>query len=135
MMSFLQFFKFFADGCSATAPFFGLPTWYKYLVETGRMKTVTDPHSGIVSCDLDGGLKWADGDLLLIFLGVLDICLRVAALVAIGYVIYGGISYITSEGSPDQTKNAQTTIINALIGLIIAILSTAIVSFVGNKLG
>jgi hypothetical protein len=130
-----QLFKFFADGCNAGANFFGIPTWYKYLVSTGRMKTVTDPHSGIISCDLDGGLKWAEGDLVLIFLGVLDICLRIAALVAVGYVIYGGISYITSEGSPDATKNAQSTIINALVGLIIAILATAIVSFVGNKIG
>lgn len=134
-MLFFQFFRFFADGCNANANFFGIPTWYKYLVTSGRMKTVTDPHSGIVSCDLDGGLKWAEGDLVLIFLGILDICLRIAALVAVGFVIYGGISYITSEGSPDQTKNAQTTIINALIGLIIAILATAIVSFVGNRIG
>lgn len=134
-MLFLQVFKLFADGCNANANFFGIPTWYKYLVTTGRMKTVEDAASGIVSCDLVGGFKWKDGDIVLVSMGILDICLRIATLVAVGFVIYGGIQYMTSEGSPDQTKNAQTTIINALIGLVIAIIATALVSFIGNRIG
>jgi hypothetical protein len=128
-------FLFFAAACDANANFFGIPAWYKYLVNAGRMTTNTDATSGVVSCDLVGGFKWADGDIILVAFGVLDICLRLAALVAVAYVIYGGISYITSEGQPDNTKNAQNTIINALIGLVIAIIATAVVSFIGNRLG
>ncbi|MET1033152.1 MAG: hypothetical protein ABWX94_01500 [Candidatus Saccharimonadales bacterium] len=128
-------FRLFAAGCDANATFFGIPAWYKYLVNAGRMTSVTDSLSGIQSCDLKEGFQWKTGDLALVGMGVLDICLRIAALVAVGFVIYGGISYITSEGSPDQTKNAQTTIINALIGLVIAIIATALVSFIGQKLG
>lgn len=132
---FLHLFTFFADACNANATFFGIPAWYKYLINADRMRTNTDAVSGIVSCDLHEGFKWADGDLVLVGMGILDIALRIAALVAVGFVIYGGISYVTSEGQPDSTKNAQTTIINALIGLVIAILATAIVSFIGNRLG
>ena len=72
---------------------------------------------------------------LLIGLAILDDLIRIAALVAVGFVIYGGIQYVTSQGSPDQTKQAQQTIINALIGLVLAILASSIVAFIGNRLG
>jgi len=71
----------------------------------------------------------------LIVLAVAEDLIRVAALVAVGYIMYGGIQYMTSGGSPDATKKAQNTIINSLIGLVIAILATSIVSFIGHQLG
>jgi hypothetical protein len=55
--------------------------------------------------------------------------------VAVGYVIYGGIQYVTSQGSPDATKKAQQTIINALIGVVLAVLAASIVAFIGNRFG
>lgn len=128
-------FQFFAAGCNANATFFGIPPWYKYLIIGGRMETNSDPVNGIVSCDFKDGIQWAGGDFPLIAMGILDICIRISALVAVGFIIYGGISYITSEGSPDQTKNAQTTIVNALIGLVIAIIATPVVSYIGQRIG
>ena len=58
----------------------------------------------------------------------------IAGIVAIGFVVYGGILYVTSQGSPDQTQKAQSTIQNALIGLVIAMIAVAVVSFLGNKI-
>ena len=55
-------------------------------------------------------------------------------MVAMGYTIFGGFKYMTSQGEPDATKKAQGTVTNALIGLAIAMLATAIVGFVGGKL-
>ena len=69
---------------------------------------------------------------MLIALALLDDLIRIAALVAVGYVIYGGIQYSTSQGSPDATKKAQSTIINALIGVSMAVLAASIVAFIGN---
>ncbi len=101
-----------------------VPTWYQYLDgkidETGR-------------CSLGQAFTFPD-DLGAVGLGVLDILLRVSAYVAIGFVIYGGIMYMTSQGEPDKAKNARDTIINALIGLVIAILAASIVSFIGRQL-
>jgi hypothetical protein len=135
MQVFIQLFHNFAAACAADATFFGIPAWYKYLVTSGRMATVTDPTTGIVSCDISGDFKWADGDLALVALGVLDMVLRIAAIVAVGYIVWAGIQYVTSEGSPDRTKEAQTTIINALVGLVIALIASAFVSFIGTKIG
>jgi len=72
---------------------------------------------------------------LLIGLAILDDLIRVAALVAVGYVIYAGFQYMTSGGSPDKTKKAQNSIIDALVGLGIAVLAASIVAFIGNQLG
>jgi hypothetical protein len=72
---------------------------------------------------------------LLIGLAILQDLVRVAALVAVGFVIFGGFKYITSQGAPEDTKEALKTIINALIGLAFAILAAGIVGFIGSKLG
>ena len=86
-------------------------------------------------CELVETFKWKDGgDLTLIALGLLDMALRISAFVAVGFMMYGAIQYITSDGQPDKTKEAQQTIINALIGLIIALIATASVSFLGRTL-
>jgi ABC-type Fe3+ transport system permease subunit len=69
-----------------------------------------------------------------IALAIIEILLRIATIVSLGYVVYGGFRYITSQGEPDATKSARQTIINAMIGLVIALLATGIVAFVANRL-
>src|SRR4051812_1544207 len=101
--------------CTYTS-FFGLKPWYAYLPGC----SVNDFNKLILPEDGQSGF-------LLIGLAIFDDLLRIAALVAIGFIIYGGILYVTSQGSPDQTGKAQNTIINALIGLVVAILAAAIV--------
>jgi hypothetical protein len=121
-------FYFAATTCSQK-DFFGLPTWYKYLVEAGKMEV----NSVTGHCEFVKAIQVSD--LSLIGLAMLDIVLRVAGLVAVGYVIYGGIQYVVSEGEPDRSKKARQTIVNALIGMVIAIVATGFVSFVGTQLG
>jgi NAD/NADP transhydrogenase beta subunit len=70
----------------------------------------------------------------LIGLAFVDIALRLAALVTIGYIIWGGIQFVIAQGEADRTKKARQTIINALIGLIIALIATAMVVFIGSRL-
>jgi uncharacterized membrane protein len=77
---------------------------------------------------------WPPNDLPLIGLAILDDLLRVAGIVAIAFVIYGGITYVISQGEPDKTKQAMSTILNALIGLAVTIVAVAFISFIGNQL-
>ena len=120
----------FAATCNA-GNFFGISPWYKYLVASGRM--AVNSETGV--CEIVGGFNWkGGGDTILIAMGVLDILLRLAALVAIGYIVYGSIQYVASDGMPDRTKEAQSTIINALVGLVIALIATASVSFIGRAI-
>lgn len=114
--------------------FFGIPTWYKYLEgeRTGLLIGDTKQRECEVAFHLMVEGKFNGGDILLVALGIVDILIRVIALIAVFFVMYGGIRYITSQGSPDGTKAAQNTIMNALIGLAIAIVASAFVAFIGN---
>jgi hypothetical protein len=119
----------FAITCNKPT-FLGLESWYAYLPYGA------DSNINTCTIQLKGtGLLGAHSPFLLVGLAIIDDLIRIAALVAVGYVIYGGIQYITSGGSPNETKQAQDTIINALIGLVLAILAASIVAFIGNRLG
>lgn len=121
-----QISLFAADAASCSKSIFGLKTWFAYFPSTAF-----NPDCSIKSFDALGG----QSGFLLIALAILDDLIRVAALVAVGYVIAGGFQYITSQGSPDMTKKAQQTIINALIGVALAVIAASVVAFLGNKLG
>jgi hypothetical protein len=138
--------------CNSEKPrFLTLVPWYEYL-------TLADDHQGgcritnfdvTTQKDANGNvIKDANGNpvkenhvlgstspILLIVLAILDDLIRVAALIALGFIIFGGIRYVTSQGAPEDTKEARQTIINALIGLTIALVAVALVSFIGAKLG
>ncbi len=60
---------------------------------------------------------------------ILKAIIAVAGLVAVVFVIIGGINYMTSTGDATKTQKAKNTILYALIGLIICALSFAIVNW------
>lgn len=115
----------FAASCGSPG-FFGFPTWYQYLPH----KLNSSVHPAV--CEISFS---PPGDFLNIALAFLDIALRIAGLVAIGFVVYGGIRYVTSQGEPTETAKAKSTIIDALIGLVIALIAVNFVRFLGSKLG
>lgn len=121
-----QFISRFAVACKpgAGGNFLGLPTWYKYL----------DGQNLGGKCTVQIDLTNHPGQVSLILLALVEILLRVAGLVAVGFVIYGGFRYITSQGEPENTKAALHTIINALIGVGIAVIASVVVSFIARSL-
>ena len=52
--------------------------------------------------------------------------------VAVLFLIIGGFRYITSAGNPDGQTKGKQTVINALIGIVIIVLSYVIVNVVAN---
>ena len=96
----------------------GFPTWYEYL------KTAPPDCSPQIT-----GIS----DIWLIVAAIIDILLRLAALAAVVFVIIGAVQYITSQGEPDKTKKAQTTIISALAGLVIAVLAATVITFLAGQ--
>ncbi|MEO8105472.1 MAG: hypothetical protein ABI602_04015 [Candidatus Saccharibacteria bacterium] len=113
-----------ANGKCVEPLFFGLVPWYHYLNVDNKCNIVTFNALGSSSSDIP-----------LIVLAVIDDLLRIVAILAIGFVIYGGIQYVVSQGQPDKTAKAQSTILNAIIGLAIALVAVGAVSYFGGKLG
>lgn len=131
------------SGKACASDFLGLKPWFAYLPASSFDQTVDSYDSGTqtYSCSITNFSLFGDSatgkksDLLPVFLVVIDDLMRIIGLVAVAYVIIGGIQYVTSQGEPDRTKHAQETIINALIGLAIAIVAASVVSFIGNRIG
>ncbi len=113
---------FAAGGSGCTKSFFAIPTWYKYLPLSAA------PECNIVTGDLGGKV------FILVLMAVIEILLTLAGFIAVGYIIFGSFKFILSQGDPQKVVGARTTILNAVIGLIIAIIGSQIVSFIAGKL-
>ena len=102
------------------ASFLGIPAWYDGLTDS----------SGNI--DLQG--KEIGTVVVIVALNITDIALRLAGIVAVGFVIWGDIQYILARGEPNGVANGKKTLTHAIIGLVIAIASSAIVGFVSGRL-
>lgn len=71
----------------------------------------------------------------IIALNIVNIGIRLSSLVALGFVIFGGVKYLTSQGDPGKLAAAKDTIIKAIVGMIIAIMAATLVSYVTGQLG
>lgn len=105
-------------GCSKS--FFGIPTWYEYLP--------LNPDCSVNTKNENGTL------VILIVLAAIDILLFLAGFIAVFFIIYGGFKYMTSLAEPSRVAAAKTTVLNAVIGLVIAIFASVIISFIAGKL-
>ena len=63
---------------------------------------------------------------------IINVMLFIAGALAVIMIIYGGIRYITAHGDEKQVKVAKDTIVYSVVGLIIAILAYALVTFIFN---
>lgn len=59
----------------------------------------------------------------------------IAGFLSVIFIFFGGISFILSGGQEDKIKQAVSTIRYAIIGLIVTMLSVAIVAIVGRAMG
>lgn len=98
-----------------------LPTWYKYL----NSETVAGKCTPLFD---------VTKDIPRILLAFVEIALFIGGVVSVGFIIFGGFQYMTSQGEPDKAKSGRTTIVNAIVGLIIASLASAVVNLIGRNL-
>ncbi len=66
---------------------------------------------------------------------VINTLIFIIAIISVIVIIIGGIRFTTSGGDPGQAASARNTIIYAVVGLVVAIMSYAIVNFVLNHVG
>lgn len=67
-----------------------------------------------------------------VIVSLLKWLLVIVAALAVVYLVYGGIMYITAGGNPEQATKARTAIINAIIGIVIILASFLIVNWVSQ---
>lgn len=112
-----------ADGCP-DGKILTLKPWYDGLMNPDC--SIRTPGSSTESM---AGFVWK------IVLNIVDDLFQVVAYITTGFIMYGGFLMLTSSGSPDKTSKAIKTIINAVIGLVVALASIAIVNMVSSRIG
>jgi hypothetical protein len=111
-----------AAPCEPNKSLLGIPTWYKYL--DGETDTTGRCNPTIENANAS----------LPIGIAILEMALRVAGIVAVAMVFIGAFKFVTSAGNGDAAAGARKTVINALIGLVIVVISTAVVNYLGDRL-
>lgn len=120
----------YAGPCKG-ASIVAMPAWYEGLCKPDQ-KTIqsprdfADPNSG----DKTGLGKFAT----IIAMNIITILLFIVGYVALAFIIWGGYKYMISGDNSSGTSAAKSTILNAVIGLILSIMSIAIVKFISGAI-
>ena len=76
------------------------------------------------------GCKTDSPDLENVVVNIINGVVGALALVAVIFIVVGGVNYMTSTGDAGKIQKAKNTILYAAIGLVICVLAFAIVNFV-----
>lgn len=111
--------------------FLGFPTWYRGLANVSDPANPTEctlkTPAELNSPGKEDGLSnyiWH------IVINVIDILIMAIGYISVGFILYGGFQYLTSAGNAENIKKGKTTIINAVIGLVLSLVAVAIINLV-----
>ena len=71
-------------------------------------------------------------DIYLLIGNIIKILLSFVGLLSVIFIVVGGILYILSTGDPARIQRAKSVITNAIVGLIISLVSFAAVTFIAG---
>jgi hypothetical protein len=94
----------------------------------------SDPLTSGASCAQANGTKdnlFAQGG---IFQVVSNTLIFLVGAVAVIFLIIGGLRYVISQGDSKNIEAAKNTILYAIVGIVVAVISFALVQFVINAL-
>ncbi len=116
------------DANSCNNSFLTFPAWYRGLP--------TESKNG--NCNIKSPTTGKNGEGLskfiwTIVLNIIDIALQLVGYISVGFIIYGGFTYIVWAGASDRIANARKMIINAVAGLVISLFAVAIINLVVNS--
>jgi len=122
-----------AGPCNLNRQVLGIPTWYKYLRgddSSGRclpvLRVEDVPQGQASEKNINSGLPIA--------IALLEIAVTLSGIIAFIMVIWGSVKFMLALGEPDKFAAARKTVQNAMIGLVIIIIATRVISFIGGRL-
>lgn len=66
--------------------------------------------------------------------GIIEVLLFIAGVLAVIIIVVSGIKYMTANGNKSTIESAKSTLIYAVVGLIVVIAAYAIVEFILGKI-
>lgn len=119
----------YAAGSGCSDRFLTFPTWYRGLTDSScSLKSPSD-----LSGKDKNGAK-LQRYIIIIVLNIIEIALQLVAYVSAGFIIYGGFKFLTAASDSNKVVGGRKTIQNALIGLVLAFASIAIVNLIAGNI-
>lgn len=108
--------------------FFSFPAWYRGVIDdkTCQVKSPSSFNSGTGKNDGTGKF------VTIIVLNVIEILMQLVGYLSITFIIWGGFQYMLARGESAKVVSAKKTITNALIGLVLSIVSVIVVRAIGG---
>lgn len=91
----------------------------------------------VIGIDMSKGLNQLSGNEATaeMLTSILNWLYAAAGLVAVVYIVKGGVDYVMSQGDPGKIKKATTSLIYAVVGLVVVVLAAVITGFITNAVG
>lgn len=85
-------------------------------------------------CKVDGDGVFGDDKqtIVPVVLNIMNVVLTFVGLIAVGVIVYGGITFVTSTADAGKVTKAKRTILYGVVGLVVALMSFAIVAFINT---
>jgi len=114
----------------------GFPPWFAGLTKADcSIKPICEKGEGECNTAHGAGVWISLSEFIfVVVLNVINILLVAVSYLSVGFVMYGGVKYMTSQGSPDKIAGAKKTIMAAVIGLVITILAASIITYLRGRL-
>ncbi len=80
--------------------------------------------------NVGGTLTLGSADLKQTVLNIITFVLGLLGLIAVIMILYGGFIWLTAGGNEDKVSSAKRIISSAIVGLVVILISWAIVNFV-----
>ena len=108
------------------------PAWYNNLTTgSGSDCRVKSPADFDAKDTAKGLITYVS----IIALNVLEILLQLVVYICAGFIIYAGFLYIIAQGEASAIASAKKTILNALIGMVVALIAVFAVGFIAGRIG
>ena len=105
--------------------FLGFPAWYRGLTNSDCEIITPDGNDGRINLT---AFIWR------VVLNVIEMAMVAVAYVTVAFIIYGGFQFFTSQGAPEAAAKARTTILNAVIGLVISLVAVGVITFISDRI-
>ena len=117
----------FAADCEPR--FLGIPPWFRGMTQE------IDGKCSIISPEAGENGEGVSNFIWKIVLNIIEIVLVLVGYIAFFLILFGGFQFMTGGSNPGQIEKARKTILNAVIGLAIALGAIGITNLIFGILG
>lgn len=113
-----------------------LKPWYDGLIKATdcTIKDIVDEKSIGSTTGSTNDKITLDAFIFTVILNIVDDLFQVVGYITTGFIMFGGFIMLTANGSPEKVAKGRQTILNAVIGLVIALAAIAIVNMIKNTI-